>query len=92
MTLLMLCSLATAAFAQLHLDDPDYIYQSEGGQVLEKEKVNELLHSRQHYSLKEEARSDGTFLVTLVPISDQEFKQIIKEKKALALLKLMANH
>ncbi len=83
-TLLALCAFAPVAFAQLHLDDPDYIYQSEAGQVLEKDKVNELLHSKQHYSLKEEVKSDGTYLVTLVPISDQEFRKIIKEKKVLA--------
>lgn len=82
--LLSLCSFVTAAFAQLHLDDPDYVYQSETGQVLEKDKVNELLHSKQHYSLKEVVKDDGTFLVTLVPITDQEFRKIIKEKKALA--------
>ena len=46
-------TLAISAFGQLHLDDPDYIYQSVDGTVLDKDKVNDLLHSRQHYSLKE---------------------------------------
>lgn len=84
MITLLLCSFATAGYAQLHLDDPDYTYQTEAGEVIAKDKVNELLHSKQHYSLKEEAQSDGKFIVTLVPISDQEFRKIIKEKKALA--------
>lgn len=82
--MLLLCGFVTAGYAQLHLDDPDYIYQTETGEVLAKEKVNELLHSKQHYSLKEEPKDDGTFIVTLMPISDQEFRKIIKEKKALA--------
>ncbi|MEL7147693.1 MAG: TlpA disulfide reductase family protein [Bacteroidota bacterium] len=72
------------AYGQLHLDDPDYTYQSVDGTVLQKDKVNDLLHSRQHYSLKETEVEDGKFLVTLVPISDKEFHQIIKEKKRLA--------
>lgn len=76
--------LAVPCYGQLHLDDPDYTYQSVDGKVLEKSKVNDLLHSRQHYSLKETATDDGKFLVTLVPITNKEFHQIIREKKRLA--------
>ena len=78
-------TLAISAFGQLHLDDPDYIYQSVDGTVLDKDKVNDLLHSRQHYSLKEKEQVDGTFLVTLVPITNKEFHRIIREKKKLAM-------
>jgi len=79
-----LCAFALTANGQLHLDDPGYVYQTVAGTTLEKAKVNELLHSRQHFTLKEESKPDGTFIVTLIPITDKEFHKIIKEKKKLA--------
>ena len=85
MILLFQLALILTCYGQLHLDDPNYVYQSVDGTVLEKTKVHELLHSHQHYSLKEEEKEDGKFVVTLVPISNKEFRQIIREKKRLAL-------
>ncbi|MGB3467001.1 MAG: TlpA disulfide reductase family protein [Cyclobacteriaceae bacterium] len=82
--MLSLCMIASVAKGQLHLDDPAYVYKTQSGEILKDKEVSEMLHSPQHYSLQEEAKDDGTFVVTLVPITDQEFKRIIGEKKKLA--------
>ncbi len=80
----ILMTASIRVFAQLHLDDPAYKYQTVDGKILADQEVNKLLHSRQHFSLKEIANSNGTFTVTLIPISNKEFHKIIKEKKKLA--------
>lgn len=76
--------IATAVKGQLHLDDPAYTYKSQSGKTLADKEVNEMLHSPQHYRLVEKENNDGTFVVTLIPISDKEFKKTIAEKKKLA--------
>jgi len=84
LTLLLIFGVCFSTWGQLHLDDPLYTYQTVQGKKLSDSEVDKLLHSRQHFTLKEETQADGTFIVTLVPISNKEFKLIIKEKKKLA--------
>ncbi len=83
---IIMMGLVLAAFdlqAQLHLDDPNYTYQNINQQTLTGEEVNAMLTSRQHYSLKEESLGNEQFIVTLVPISNREFRQTIRKKKRL---------
>ncbi|MCR9253875.1 MAG: TlpA family protein disulfide reductase [bacterium] len=79
----LLMVFAGNVFAQLHLDDPNYTYQTQSNEVLESSQVEELLTSGQHYSLKEEETVEGNYVVTLVPISNREFRQTIRKKKKL---------
>jgi len=82
--ILISCSIFShGVSAQLHLDDPNYIYQTQDKVALDKKETERLLTSRQHYSLDEQETEDGRIYVTLIPISNKEFHAIIRKKKRL---------
>ncbi len=75
----------TGAMAQLHLDDPNYIYQTTRQDTLSGKQVDSLLHSKQHYQLIENKMDNGKIMVTLLPITNFTFRQIIRKKKKMVM-------